>query len=89
MEVGGIIMDLFNSIKYVLFTFADGTHFVVRTTLSTTLAPKMEPGCLYDLDRERNIPIEEFEETTRQVLDEYPEEYREESEFYAKLRYGV
>lgn len=82
-------MDLFNSIKYVLFTFSDGTHLVVRTTLNTDLAPKMEPGCVYDLDREVNIPISELEETDRAVFDEYPEEYREESNFYAKLRYGV
>lgn len=74
---------------FVLFTFPDGTHLVVRTTLNTDLAPKMEEGCVFDLDREINIPLLELAETERVILEEYPEQYREESEFYAKLRYGV
>lgn len=82
-------MDLFNSIKYVLFTFPDETHLVVRTSLNTALVPEMEEGCIYDLDRGVNIPLEELAETEKQILDKYPEEYREESDFYGKLRYGV
>ncbi|MFF2798085.1 hypothetical protein [Lysinibacillus xylanilyticus] len=82
-------MDLLNSIKFVLFTFPDGTHFVVRTSLNTDLVPEMEEGCVFDLDRGVNIPLLELEETERVILEEYPEAYREESEFYAQLRYGV
>ena len=82
-------MSLLDSIKYVLFTFPDGTHLVVRTTLNVALAPKMESGCIYDLDAGINIPLQELAETEKQILDEYPEEYREESEFYGKIRYGI
>lgn len=82
-------MNILNSIKFVLFTFPDDTHLVVRTTLNVALAPQMEEGCVYDLDRKVNIPLLELEETARVILEEYPEEYREESEFYGKLRYGI
>ena len=82
-------MDIFKIPKYVLFTFPDGTHYAMRTTLNTDLVPTMEPGCLYNMDKNINIPVSFFEEAERQVLDEYPEKYREESEFYEKLLYGV
>lgn len=82
-------MSLFDSAKFVLFTFPDDTHLVVRTSLNTALVPEMEEGCVFDLDRGINIPLLELEETERVILEEYPEEYREESEFYEKLRYGI
>lgn len=82
-------MSLFDSVKFVLFTFPDDTHLVVRTSLNTALVPEMEEGCVFDLDRGVNIPLLELEETERVVLEEYPEIYREESEFYGKVRYGV
>jgi len=82
-------MTIFDSIKHVLFTFPDGTHLVVRTSLNTALVPEMEEGCIFDLDRGVNIPLLELAETEKQIYDKYPEEYREESEFYAKLRYGI
>lgn len=82
-------MSLLETDKYVLFTFPDGTHLVVRTTLNTKLAPRMKQGCVYDMDRDWNIPLEELQETQKQILEEYPEQYREESEFYATLRTGV
>lgn len=83
------VNDLMTSIKYVLFTFPDNTHFVMRTTLNTALAPEMEEGCLYDLDLHTNFPVDWFAEAKREVLDEYPEEYREESKFYGKIYSGI
>ena len=82
-------MSLYDSIKYVLFTFPDETHLVVRTSLNTALVPDMEEGCVYDLDTGVNIPLEELADVEKEILEEYPEEYREESQFYAKLRYGI
>lgn len=81
--------SLLDSVKYVLFTFPDDTHLVVRTSLNTALVPEMEEGCVFDLDRGVNIPLLELAETEKVILEEYPEKYREESEFYAKLRYGI
>lgn len=80
---------LFNSVMFALFTFPDNTHLVVRTSLDPTLVPELEEGCVYALDWGVNIPLEELAETERVLLEEYPEQYREESEFYAKLRYGI
>lgn len=82
-------MEILNDVKYVLFTFMDGTHFVVRTSLNLTHVPKMEPDHIYDLLTERNIPIAWLETTKREILDEYPEQHRKETEYYAKLLYGI
>lgn len=82
-------MNLQKEIAHVLFTFTDGTHLVVQTSLNTNLVPLMEQGCVFDLITGVNIPLEELEETEKEFFLEYPEQYREESEFYAKLRYGV
>lgn len=82
-------MNLHETVAYVLFTFVDGTHLVVQTSLNTNLVPLMEQGCVYDLIMGVNIPLEELAETEKEFYLEYPEQYREESEFYAKLRTGV
>ena len=75
--------------KYVLFTFPDNTHFVMLTTLNTRLVPKLESGCLYNMEKEYNIPVSYFTTATRKILDEYPEEYRKETEYYEKLLLGI
>lgn len=78
--------ELLTDIKYVHFQFSDGTNLVVRTSLNLKHVPKMEEGCLFNLLTGHNIPLKELENTTRTLYDTYPEEYREETEFYEKLR---
>lgn len=82
-------MSIMHEPKYVLFSFPDGTHFVMRTTLNTRLVPNLESGCLYNMDRHYNIPVAYFVTAKRTILDEYPEQYRKETEYYEKLLFGI
>lgn len=82
-------MSILDSVVYVLFTFPDDTHLIVRTSLNITLVPKMDEGCVFDLDWGVNIPIAELEEATKEILENCPEQFREESDFYKTVRYGV
>lgn len=77
--------ELLTSIKYIHFKFTDGTNLVVRTSLDLKLVPDMKEGCLYNLLTNKNIPLGELEGTVKTLYDEYPEQYREETEFYEKL----
>lgn len=82
-------MSILKEEKYVLFTFPDDTHLVVRTSLNLEIVPDMQENCVYDLDTKKNIPVKELDEADKKILDVYPEEFREESDFYKSLRYGV
>jgi hypothetical protein len=86
---GSDTVSILDSVVYVLFTFPDETHLVVRTSLNITLVPKMDEGCVFDLDWGVNIPIAELEEASKEILEDCPEQFKEESDFYKKVRYGV
>lgn len=82
-------MSIVDSIVYALFTFPDNTHLVVRTSINLTLVPKLDEGCVFDLDWGINIPISELEEGTQEILEDNPVQFTEESDFYKTLRYGI
>jgi len=81
--------EILNSgIYFILFSFADGTSFYIKTSFDSNLCPFKE-GYLFDLETKIFMRKSLFEDSSFYIYSKEPEDFREQSQFWKALMKGA